>query len=279
MMLFAHLFSSIRMETLTVPHQFGTTTGRPWFVSLLDAPRWTWFATAGPAFLVTVLVYMDQNITARIVNSRDNRLQKGPAYHLDMLVVGILIGICSIFGLPWLVAATVRSLSHLRSLATVEEVAQPGGETRLEIIHVREQRMTGLLIHVLIAASLLLLPWLQRVPQAVLYGIFLFMGIVSITGNQFFERVLLWPMDPALYPRTHYIRKVPRRTIHLFTLLQVTSLGLLWVLKVSPVGILFPLFIALLVPVRLLAARFFKSEDLAALDAESIPKEEEAEWV
>ena len=72
--------------------------------------------------LVTVLVFLDQNITARLVNSPDNNLQKGESYHLDLGVVGLLVGACSVFGLPWLVAATVRSLNHVRSLATTEEV-------------------------------------------------------------------------------------------------------------------------------------------------------------
>lgn len=279
MMGFAHLFSAVRLEKLAVPSHFATTTGRPWVVSLLEAPRWIWLASAGPALLVTVLVYMDQNITARIVNSPDNRLRKGEAYHADLTLVGLLVGVCSILGLPWLVAATVRSLNHVRSLATVEEVTQPNGETRSQIIHVREQRLTGLFIHVAIAASLLLLPYLQAVPRAVLYGLFLYMGVVSIGGNQFFERVMLWVMDPALYPRTHYLRRVPTRVVHWFTVLQVGCLVVLWVVKVSPAGILFPLFIALLVPVRLASTRVFRQEHLEALDGESDPKEEETEWV
>jgi mannitol/fructose-specific phosphotransferase system IIA component (Ntr-type) len=279
MMLFAHIFSAVRPEPLAVPSAFGTTTGRPWLVDILAAPRWIWFASAGPALVVTVLVYMDQNITARIVNSPDNRLRKGEAYHLDTAVVGVLIGVCSMLGLPWLVAATVRSLNHVRSLATSEDATQAGGETRSRIVHVRETRLTGLLIHLMIGASLLFLPYLQQVPRPVLYGLFLYMGVVSIAGNQFFERVMLWVMDPALYPRTHYIRLVPLRVVHAFTALQVACLVILWVVKMSVAGILFPLFIALLVPVRVAANRLFRPGHLEALDAESVPKEEETEWV
>ncbi len=100
--------------------------------------------------------------------------------------MGVLIGVCSLFGLPWLVAATVRSLNHLRSLATVEEVVAKNGDTHERIIHVRETRVTGLAIHLLIGLSILLLPLLKMVPMAVLYGLFLFMGVVSMAGNQFF---------------------------------------------------------------------------------------------
>ncbi len=268
----------VYLDVLPAPDEFGTTSGRAWVVDLFAAPMWVRFAASGPALLVTVLVFLDQNITARIVNSPDHRLHKGVAYHLDLCVVGVLMGVCSLFGLPWLVAATVRSLNHVRSLASVEEVVAPNGETRERMIHVRENRMTGLAIHLLVGLSLLLLPFLKTVPMAVLYGLFLFMGVVSMSGNQFFERLSLWLKDPALYPVTHYIRRVPLRTIHVFTALQVICLAVLWVVKASVIGILFPVLIALLVPVRLLANRWFPADYLAALDAEEEPEEEETRW-
>ena len=117
----------VSLEVLPAPDVFGTTAGRGWTVDLFSLPTWAKFAAAGPAILVTVLVFLDQNITARIVNSPDHRLHKGEAYHLDLGVVGSLMAVCSMFGLPWLVAATVRSLNHVRSLATVDEVVLPGG--------------------------------------------------------------------------------------------------------------------------------------------------------
>jgi hypothetical protein len=268
----------VSLEVLPAPDVFGTTNGRGWTVDLFSLPTWARFAAAGPAILVTVLVFLDQNITARIVNSPDHRLHKGEAYHLDLGVVGILLAVCSMFGLPWLVAATVRSLNHVRSLATVDEVVLPGGETHERIIHLRENRMTGLAIHLLIGLSLLLLPLLKEIPMAVLYGLFLFMGVVSMSGNQFFERLSLWLRDPDLYPITHYIRRVPTKTIHAFTALQVLCLAVLWIVKSSVIGILFPIFIALLVPIRMLAAKYFSAEHLAALDADEEPEEEETHW-
>ncbi|MCA9267405.1 MAG: hypothetical protein KDA41_02995, partial [Planctomycetales bacterium] len=209
----------VKLKTLAAPDQFGPTlAGRAWLVDPLDAnlPRWVWLAAAVPALLAAVLIYLDQNITARLINNPDNKLQRGEAYHLDLAVVGVLTGVCSLLGLPWLVAATVRSLNHVRSLATVEEVVTPGGGVHERIVHVRETRLTGLGIHLLVAASLLLLPLLKHVPLAVLYGLFLYMGVVSMKGNQFFERLNLWPMDPSLYPSTHYIRRAPMRVIHAF---------------------------------------------------------------
>ncbi len=264
----------VYLDVLPAPDQLGTTSGRGWFVDPFEAPMWVRFATIGPAILGTILVYLDQNITARLVNARDHKLQKGNGYHLDLAVVGGLIGLCSLFGLPWLVAATVRSLNHVRSLATTEEVVTTGEARKDRILHVCENRVSGLAIHILIGASLFLLPLLKSIPMAVLYGLFLFMGVVSMRGNQFFERLSLWAMESSLYPPTHYIRRVPGWTIHAFTAVQLVSHVILWVVKDSSLGILFPLFIALLVPLRFLMKRFFREAHLLALDAEELPEEE-----
>lgn len=267
-------FSDVAVESLNVPEQVQTTSGRPWTIDLFGLPTWVIFAAIGPAVVTTILVYLDQNITARLVNNKDNKLSRGEGYHLDLAVVGALIGVFSLFGLPWLVAATVRSLNHLRSLATTEEIVSHAGDKKDRIIHVRENRITGLAIHILIGASLLLLPYLRVIPMPVLYGLFLFMGVVSMSGNQFFERLALWGMDRKRYPVTHYIRHVPKLVIHKFTLLQAVCLAVLWFVKTSSLAILFPLFIGLLVPIRLLASRIFEPDHLDALDTEEDPDEE-----
>ncbi|MFQ5732604.1 MAG: PTS sugar transporter subunit IIA [Planctomycetaceae bacterium] len=275
------LRNEVRLDTLQAPDTIQTTTGRPWLVDPFAVPMWVRLAAIGPAIVATVLVFLTQNITARLINSPDHKLQKGPAYHLDLAIVGVLIGACSLFGLPWLVAATVRSLAHVRGLATFEEVLTGDGEARERVTHVNENRVTGLSIHLLIGLSLLLLSALKVVPMAVLYGVFLFMGVVSLSGNQFFERLTFWVMDSSLYPTTHYIRKVPMPVVHRFTLLQLVCLAVLCAITVSPLESLrlaFPLFIALLVPVRFLANRFFRPEHLAALDAGETPHEEELQW-
>jgi len=177
------------------------------------------------------------------------------------------------------VAATVRSLNHVHSLATIESLVTRDGDSRERVLHVRETRVTGLAIHLMIGLSVFALPFLKIIPMAVLYGLFLFMGIVSMAGNQFFERLRLWLMDSSLYPSTHYIRRVPMWTIHKFTMLQLTCLLVLGIVEVTPLGILFPLFLCLLVPVRILAERFFTPDELLALDSEEDPEDEETQWV
>ena len=271
----ALLNSDIRLPALNVPLSgLATTSGRPWWVAPLEAPPWVRVAAVLPALVVTILVYLDQNITVRLVNSEQHRLKKGAGYHLDLAVVGIMIGVCSLFGLPWMVAATVRSLNHVRSLATVRTDAA-GAE---RVVSVVETRVTALAVNVLIGLTLLLLPLVSKVPMSVLFGLFLFMGVASMSGNQFFERLRLWLMDPSRYPPTYYLRAVPSPIVHKFTAIQFVCLLALWLVKVSPIRVSFPVFIALLVPVRIGLERLFKREHLALLDTEEVPQQEEERY-
>jgi hypothetical protein len=260
----------IELEHLAVPHEFATTSGRPWLVNPMEAPPWFWFASMPIAVLAAVLLFLDQNITVRLVNSPQHRLRKGAGYDLDMAIIAVLVAICAAIGLPWVVAATVRSLNHVRSLATVRHHAR--GE---HIISVMENRLTPLVVHLLIGGSLLFLGLLREIPMSVVFGLFLFMGIASLRGNQFVDRLKLWVTDPTLYPPTHYIRRVSRTVLHSFTLIQVACLSVLWFVKGSSYGVLFPLCIALLVPIRRGLQRVFSQKDLAFLDADENPEEEQ----
>ena len=83
-------------------------------------------------------------------------------------------------GLPWFVAATVLSITHVNSLRMESETAAPG--ERPQFLGVREQRVTGVLIFVLIGLSVFLTPLLAKIPMPVLYGVFLYMGTSSLKG-------------------------------------------------------------------------------------------------
>ena len=117
-------------------------------------------------------------------------------------------------------------------------------------------------------ASLVLLDMIRVIPMPVLYGLFLYMGITSLVGNRFYERLMLWITDPRLYPDNHFTRFVSARTLNVFTAIQLLCLVALWVLKGSKLGILFPLMIAGLVPFRMFLRRFFPGPEFDLLVAE-----------
>lgn len=77
--------------------------------------------------------------------------QKGCGYHLDLLMVAVMLGVCSIMGLPWFVAATVLSITHVNSLKLESECSAPGEQPKF--LGIREQRVTGLMIFILMGSS------------------------------------------------------------------------------------------------------------------------------
>lgn len=55
---------------------------------------------------------------------------------------------------------------------------------------------------------------LRQIPIAVLFGIFLYMGVMSLNGIQFTERLMLLLMPPKYHPDHTYVRKVTTAQSH-----------------------------------------------------------------
>uniref|UniRef100_A0A8V8TNB1 Anion exchange protein n=1 Tax=Homo sapiens TaxID=9606 RepID=A0A8V8TNB1_HUMAN len=167
---------------LIVPSEFKPTSpNRGWFVPPFgENPWWVCLAAAIPALLVTILIFMDQQITAVIVNRKEHKL--------------------------------------------------------------------------------------KFIPMPVLYGVFLYMGVASLNGVQFMDRLKLLLMPLKHQPDFIYLRHVPLRRVHLFTFLQVLCLALLWILKSTVAAIIFPVMILALVAVRKGMDYLFSQHDLSFLD-------------
>ncbi|XP_048650772.1 sodium bicarbonate cotransporter 3 isoform X8 [Marmota marmota marmota] len=251
---------------LHVPEKFEPTDpNRGWIISPLgDNPWWTLLIAAIPALLCTILIFMDQQITAVIINRKEHKLKKGAGYHLDLLMVGVMLGVCSVMGLPWFVAATVLSISHVNSLKVESECSAPGEQPKF--LGIREQRVTGLMIFILMGLSVFMTSVLKFIPMPVLYGVFLYMGVSSLKGIQFFDRIKLFGMPAKHQPDLIYLRYVPLWKVHIFTVIQLTCLVLLWVIKASAAAVVFPMMVLALVFVRKLMDLCFTKRELSWLD-------------
>lgn len=146
---------------------------------------------------------------------------------------------------------------------------------------------------------------LRQIPLAVLFGIFLYMGVMSLNGIQLTDRLILLLMPPKYHPDYSYVRKVgswnllfqtlgiakltqlsfsatscvnvppvPRlrqvRTLrmHLFTVVQLVCLAVLWVVMASAAALAFPFMLLLTIPVRMLILpRLFTRRELQSVSA------------
>lgn len=142
-------------------------------------------------------------------------------------------------------------------------------------VEVKEQRLSNLLQANMVGGCVAAMPFLKMIPTSVLWGYFAFMAIESLPGNQFWERILLLFTAPSrrykVLEEFHatFVETVPFKTIVIFTIFQTVYLlvcfGITWI----PIaGLLFPLLIMLLVPIRqYFLPKFFKGAHLQDLDA------------
>lgn len=245
-----------------------TWTGRPWLIMPLGPnPWWSIFVAIGPAILGSILIFMDQQITVVIVNRKENLLKKGCGYHLDLFCVSVMVVVCSIFGFPWCEASTVPAINHVKSLAQESKSSAPGEKPRF--LGIMEQRVTHLVVFILIGLSVFLAPALAYVPMPVLFGVFLFMGVAALDGLQFVNRILIVLKPKKYQPDTPYLRHVPTNRVHCFTALQFICLLILACVNELPynMGVVFPIMLVLLVFVRqFILPRFFQMDDIRMLD-------------
>uniref|UniRef100_A0A8C3T2N7 Anion exchange protein n=1 Tax=Chelydra serpentina TaxID=8475 RepID=A0A8C3T2N7_CHESE len=279
-LIFCGIDAILGLETpkLIVPSEFKPTNSqRGWVVFPFGVnPWWVCLVSTVPAVLVIILIFMDQQITAVILNRKEYRLQKGAGFHLDLFCVSLLMILTSVTGLPWYVSATVISLAHMDSLKKESTTSAPGDQPKF--LGIREQRLTGLVVFILTGVSVFLAPVLKYIPMPVLYGVFLYMGVAALNSIQLMDRIQLLLMPAKHQPDFMYLRHVPLRRVHLFTLIQVLCLAALWILKSTVAAIIFPVMLLALVGIRKAMECIFSQQDLSWLDdimPEKDRKEEE----
>ncbi|KAH1259121.1 putative boron transporter 2 [Glycine max] len=174
--------------------------------------------------------------------------------------------------------------STIQAATSMGNVDAPVDETIFDVekeiddllpVEVKEQRLSNFLQSIMVGGCVAAMPLLKKIPTSVLWGYFAFMAIESLPGNQFWERILLLFTAPSRrykvledYHAT-FVETVPFKTIATFTIFQTIYLlicfGLTWV----PIaGVMFPMMIMLLVPVRqYFLPKFFKGIHLQDLDA------------
>ncbi|XP_051570670.1 solute carrier family 4 member 1a (Diego blood group) [Myxocyprinus asiaticus] len=256
-------------QKLVVPKGLtvSNTSARGWIINPLgekkEFPIWMMFACVVPAILVFILIFLESQITTLIVSKPERKMVKGSGFHLDLLLLVFLGGVGSIFGVPWLSAATVRSVTHANALTVMTKGPRP------QIERVIEQRVSGILVAVMIGVSILMEPILKMIPMTALFGIFLYMGITSLNGIQLWDRMLLLIMPKKHHPSVPFVTRVPTMRMHLYTLIQVMCLVILWAVKSSTFSLALPFVLILTIPLRMfMTGHVFTVMEMKCLDAD-----------
>ncbi|XP_070540598.1 solute carrier family 4 member 11-like isoform X2 [Ptychodera flava] len=230
-----------------------------------------WFSALYIAVSLSLLIFLEHNLTSMTVNGPSNKLQKGTSYHWDLFVLGILNFIMSFFGMPMVHAVVPHSPMHVRSMADVEEKVE-FGYVQTHIVHVRETRLPTIIAHIGVGVSILMLPSpLKYIPKSVLNGLWIYLALQTFIGNQFFERMTLFFTEQSAYPTNHYVRRIPQKWMHIFTLIEILLLVILSCFGLSSIAYVkmtFPIILLLYIPVRqLLIPKIISPRYLQWIDA------------
>ncbi|CAL8383163.1 unnamed protein product, partial [Gadus morhua 'NCC'] len=226
-------------------------------------PVWVMFACCVPAILVFILIFLESQITTLIVSKPERKMVKGSGFHFDLLLLVSMGGLSAIFGMPWLSAATVRSVTHANALTVMSKGPKP------QIQRVLEQRVSGVLVALLVGLSILMEPILKMIPMSALFGIFLYMGITSLNGIQLWDRILLLFIPQKYHPDDPYATQVSTARMHVYTTIQVVCLGILWIVKSSPASLALPFVLILTIPLRMfMTGRLFTPLEMRCLDGD-----------
>ncbi|GFU39401.1 anion exchange protein 2 [Nephila pilipes] len=270
MVLIDYVIPNTYTEKLSVPEGFSPSTNRDWGIIPYPVTAWEVALAAVGGLLVFILLFMETQICELIISKK--KLKKGSGFHVDMVVVGVLNMLNGFIGCPWQCAAAVRSITHTSSLIVLSKTHAPG-ETP-HIVEVKEQRLTNLLVSSLIGLSMFMTPLLRQVPQATLFGVFLYMGISALSGIHLYERFLLIFMPTKHHPDFNFVRKVRTSKMHLYTLIQVFCIAILWVIKMYAT-IAFPFALLSMILVHSQIKCLFTEEEIQALDEEGEGSSEE----
>jgi len=252
-----------------VPDSFETTGDRNLFIDLTDIDGWAIAFAIVPGAIITILFIFDHNVSSLLAQDDDFNLKKGSAYHWDYFVLGICIFVTGLLGIPPCNGLIPQAPLHTKALAVTSVTKQNGVEVR-QTDKVYEQRFTNLsqALLILLMCFFPFIKVLGFLPLSNLDGLFIFMGIASFDGNQFYDRLVLMMTESSLRISQHdFFGNVDFGVIKRFSIIQLAVCLVIYGITLTPAAMVFPVLIAALVAIRAFVfPRYFKQDDLQELD-------------
>ncbi|XP_037800196.1 band 3 anion transport protein-like isoform X2 [Penaeus monodon] len=266
-----YLIHDTYTDKLTMPEGLSPSNPaiRGWLINPMGVtkslPVWVIFLAAPASLLLFCLVFLEENICHLILSKPEKNMVKGSGFHWDLILSCFINFVSGLFGAPFMGPACVRTVSHTSALTVMSSTHAPGESPK--IVGVLEQRVSAIIVSVLVGLSVFLTAALNLVPKSVLLGIFLYMGISATAGIQFLERTILFLMPVKHHPNVAYVKKVRTWKMHAYTGIQLLMLAILWIVKQSPAALCFPFVLMCLIPIRLYLLPYaFSGVELNALD-------------
>jgi hypothetical protein len=208
-------------------------------------------------------------VSALITQGSEFPLRKPPGFHWDYLLLGIIMGICGILGLPFPNGLIPQGPLHTKALSVYRtEIDDKGNRTEV-IDHVVEQRVSHLTQGLLFLATMSgpILTALNQIPQAVLSGLFIVMAFNTLQANGVVAKIVYLAEDRSTQSQDHSLKQCRRRAVWIVVGVQALTFAACFAVTQTIAAIAFPIFIVLMIPFRIWALpKMLTKEELAILD-------------
>ncbi len=242
------------------------------FLAFLDMGTVSPGAAVGaiiPAFLLTLLFFLDHNISAMNAYHEDFGCKKGQAFNYDFLTLGFGVLLTGLLGLPPSSGLIPQNPIHSRNLlyfpdskpvssnepeetshAWVDPIQlesnlnkyedESGKQTENHDIVAKrficEQRLSAMIHSLLLFFCIFLVPLVGWIPTCLIWAFFLLMSTEGLhAGNEFLVRVGFLFSSKGMVDASWsflFLQVVPRATILRFTLLQIGCFTLVYIVAV-----------------------------------------------
>jgi boron transporter len=216
-----------RVNIKAAPWDWQPTAPRAWIIDPFHGIDTKGiFGAMLPGFMFFLLFIIDHNVSSILTQSPKFNLKKPAAYHWDFFVLGLTFVPCALLGLPPGNGLIPQAPLHCRALCTRQYMAidvqnNPHGPQKEVVTHCEEQRWSGLGQSLLMLAALSCFTVLSWIPRGVLFGLFLYLGLGALHGNEIWERCLLGLILPKHRPNIPVVTHVSSwRAMQWFTAIQ-----------------------------------------------------------
>ncbi|KAG0489363.1 hypothetical protein HPP92_008174 [Vanilla planifolia] len=107
---------------LSIPLPWDSKSSHNWTVAedMMLVPPVYIFAAILPAIMVAGLYFFDHSVASQMAQQKEFNLKNPSAYHYDILILGVLVLVCGLFGIPPSNGVLPQSPMHTKSLAVLK---------------------------------------------------------------------------------------------------------------------------------------------------------------
>lgn len=224
------------------------------------------------AILLTFLFYFDHNVSSLMCQLREYPLKKPASFHWDFMLLGITTGVAGIIGIPAPNGLIPQAPLHTSSLV----VHEPSTGKPLSVVEQRlSNTLQGAMTFVMMSGPFLVV--LGLIPQAVLAGLFLIMGMNGLHGGAVVNKIRFLFLDadyithdpqcPQMWKDLNAIPPHKRKWFYLYLSLQIIAGLAEFIITLTKAAVGFPGVLMLFaVCAEWVWPRLIPKEDLEYLD-------------